>query len=591
MTSSVSGGSNGSPRLILSSRHRHYASGAHSESVSLEGDDSDGDFSVAGTALARRVNAEQQQGPATTSVTLETEHACDIGSPDKNGPVVAGDDRNLTESGDVSPTSLHDVESAREPSGKWHQDRGTESGTTTRRMSLSGHAVKVADLARRTSMATAVGIADRTSLVAAHAHGIMPTAPTSGRPTATESTNADGGALHRTLLLEAVTGLRLRGESVTSFHRRNSLSLSPQGVSRPRKTGCSLKSYDESFDASGLSAGRVPEGHDKSKVLRSSISDAADISPSLRAGREGNPDEFSPPAGSLTAECVQDGGCSTLRAQRMLFDDYTDNSLATLSSLSSTARRPSTSGRVVVGYHGSLRQLVGPVTPTTLEGTNNLVLQAAKLPGGAFTSTVAVEGETETKVVPQNSDARPRSSWQRKCRQRSSLAQATSSSAVLVDVGERSLVSSENIPVRSSRRREITRRSSLPVTALAESLEHRRRSDLLLQRLTAVSVAKPSPSRRSCMSVPVSQWAQDTLVSQHIEGRSRLAPATRTAGGRWGWNHGRLEALLREGGTAVATSSAALPNKEIRGGGRWVLDAEPGLPGSPQDEVQYPMFH
>ncbi|CAM9792855.1 unnamed protein product, partial [Ectocarpus sp. 12 AP-2014] len=90
------------------------------------------------------------------------------------------------------------------------------------------------------------------------------------------------------------------------------------------------------------------------------------------------------------------------------------------------------------------------------------------------------------------------------------------------------------------------------------------------------------PTRRPRTSVGGSRWAQDVRLQQHSEGRSRLAPATRTAGGRWGANHGRLEALI-PGEEAPPPTSITYRIAEERG--PWVLDADPSL-GLPRNAEQ-----
>lgn len=76
-------------------------------------------------------------------------------------------------------------------------------------------------------------------------------------------------------------------------------------------------------------------------------------------------------------------------------------------------------------------------------------------------------------------------------------------------------------------------------------------------------------------SVGGSRWSQDVRLQQHARGRSRLAPATRTAGGRWGANHGRLEALVP--GDESESSTTSITYRIPREGGPWVLDAEPRI--------------
>lgn len=71
-------------------------------------------------------------------------------------------------------------------------------------------------------------------------------------------------------------------------------------------------------------------------------------------------------------------------------------------------------------------------------------------------------------------------------------------------------------------------------------------------------------------SVGGSRWSQDVCFLQHMRGRSRLAPATRTAGGRWGANHGRLEALIP--GEEMQPPRASIIYRIPRESGPWVLD-------------------
>ncbi len=77
-------------------------------------------------------------------------------------------------------------------------------------------------------------------------------------------------------------------------------------------------------------------------------------------------------------------------------------------------------------------------------------------------------------------------------------------------------------------------------------------------------------------SVGGSRWSQDVRFLEHMRGRSRLAPATRTAGGRWGANHGRLEALIP--GEEMEPPRASIIYRIPRESGPWVLDTNhPGI--------------
>lgn len=122
------------------------------------------------------------------------------------------------------------------------------------------------------------------------------------------------------------------------------------------------------------------------------------------------------------------------------------------------------------------------------------------------------------------------------------------------------------------------RRNSLPLQAsptLLDGQKSRQQSDYLPQHYSAAAAVAASaactlaPSSRPRTSVGGSRWSQNVLRHQHAKGRSRLAPATRTAGGRWGANHGQLETLFP--GEELA------PPPSRRENSRWVLDVDPNL--------------
>lgn len=86
--------------------------------------------------------------------------------------------------------------------------------------------------------------------------------------------------------------------------------------------------------------------------------------------------------------------------------------------------------------------------------------------------------------------------------------------------------------------------------------------------------ANATSSSRPYTNVGGSRWSQDVRLQQHARGRSRLAPSTRTAGGRWGANHGRLEALF----TGEESSQPYPPGYWERwDSGPWVLDVDSSL--------------
>ena len=105
--------------------------------------------------------------------------------------------------------------------------------------------------------------------------------------------------------------------------------------------------------------------------------------------------------------------------------------------------------------------------------------------------------------------------------------------------------------------------------------------------VTTNNAAGSGPTPRPRTSIGGSRWSQDVRLQQHIRGRSRLAPATRTAGGRWGANHGRLEALV-PGDESEASSTSITYRIPPDGGGPWVLDAEPRIELTRKPEQEYP---
>lgn len=91
----------------------------------------------------------------------------------------------------------------------------------------------------------------------------------------------------------------------------------------------------------------------------------------------------------------------------------------------------------------------------------------------------------------------------------------------------------------------------------------------------------PAPRPRTS-SVGGRRW------SQHVPGRSRLAPSTRTAGDRWGAKHGRLEALVPGEEPAPPPASASILYRIPRESGPWVLDSSPSLELRRKSEQAYP---
>lgn len=91
---------------------------------------------------------------------------------------------------------------------------------------------------------------------------------------------------------------------------------------------------------------------------------------------------------------------------------------------------------------------------------------------------------------------------------------------------------------------------------------------------TKVAVGS-GPAHRPRTSVGGRRWSQDVRFQQQAVGRARLAPTTRTAGGRWGAKHGRLEALVP--GEESARPSTSILYRIPRESGPWVLDSNANL--------------
>lgn len=126
---------------------------------------------------------------------------------------------------------------------------------------------------------------------------------------------------------------------------------------------------------------------------------------------------------------------------------------------------------------------------------------------------------------------------------------------------------------------------ALQAAALNGGYKHRRRRDYSPTRVLYAPGADPrayssaitgaatfAPPSSRYTNVGGSRWSQDVRLQQHARGRSRLAPSTRTAGGRWGANHGRLEALF-----PWEESPPHPPDWERWQNGPWVLDLDPSL--------------
>jgi len=101
--------------------------------------------------------------------------------------------------------------------------------------------------------------------------------------------------------------------------------------------------------------------------------------------------------------------------------------------------------------------------------------------------------------------------------------------------------------------------------------------------VSANSAKRSGPISRPRTSVGGSRWSQDVRFLQHMRGRSRLAPATRTAGGRWGANHGRLEVLIP--GEEMEPRRASIIYRIPRESGPWVLDTN--HPSIREDHLPY----
>lgn len=568
--------------------------------TSERGEGNDGDNSAAATAIARRVNAQHRPGPADP-----------LGEESINGARISNTPEVVTGSDSSSPARsrgeflqiprdlvpvLRDAEGRRDSSGRPQDGGGRINGTAGRR-SLSGNVVKVADLARRTS--NGIELATRSGAVAVVTNGrTRPSAVRIERP-AIHAGQWDGDAPSQPLLLEAVQDHGLRREIVGSPQKHQSDSASPPRLIGGQKQDIppSLKFKDTDHRGSTVFGDSERFGGEEGDVASKIIGTAAAFEFLLRSEEGANTHDSVVSSGarlrssllSGTHDAAYGGGDGDSKhdtAQGLLVDHHT-NSAATSSPVKAI-RRPSTSGSIL----RPLTQLLPVTDPVTISSTEttgkaDLALHATTTTRGVDVGASTAKRESNTFSTGGNGAA-ILSSRQRN-RQRSSIATTTPNTASYD-------VNTERIPhvedsASTLQERRARRRSSLPITALAEVLEHRRRSELLMRSLAAIAdpASPDAPQPRACM--PGSRWAQDVHLRQHIEGRSRLAPATRTAGGRWkSWNHGRLQALLPgEGELAIATSSA-FSRRGSRESSQWVLDADPRLLGSLDDEVQYPLF-
>lgn len=552
-----------------------------------EQQEDDDDISTAVTAIARRVNAQHRPGPSN----LREESASGVSIINTSELVTWGDHSSPAHSrGEIlqaprdSAPALRDAEGRRDSSRR-HQDGDAGIDGTAGRRSLLGNVVKVADLARQAS--DRIELTSRSGAFAATNGRARPSAVRIERP-ATHEVQLNGDASFQPLLLEAVQGHGLRGEIVGSPQKHHLSSASP-----PRLIGGQRQNVQRSLKSKGNSnrgsmTFRDSEGFDVEKGGEGSkvVGAASEFEFLSRSEEENAHSPVMPssvrsrssllPGAPDAAYGGGDSGSKHDTAQGILVDHHTK--LAAMSSTGVSLPRPLT----------QLLPVADPIPTPSVEitGKASITQNATTTTRCADVGAPIADKESSTFSAGGHGATIP-SSGQRR-RQRSFIAAVTPSLSGCGDSMERIPCAKEN--TRNFQTFRARRRSSLPITALAEVLEHRRRSELLMKSLSAIAASASPSDSPPRTSIPGSRWAQDVRLRQHIEGRSRLAPATRTAGGRRGSNHGRLRSLLPGEGKLAMATAPAFSKRWGRESGQWVLDTDPRLHGSSDDEVRYPLF-
>lgn len=203
------------------------------------------------------------------------------------------------------------------------------------------------------------------------------------------------------------------------------------------------------------------------------------------------------------------------------------NSQGRQRAASATTFRPSTSSGMVEDPETRYMSASGSKT-----GHKEWALQAP------LTVEQALIRETANEITTQNDSFRAPT---RRRRQRA----ASTSSIPFNPTAFATTAATRGKPLQSvsfSREGCVRRRRSVsPMTALAQSYEHRRQSEILRRRIAASS---EGGTLHPQSSMPGSRWAEDVQLHPNTDRKAQLVPATRTAGRRWGSNHGRLESLF-----------------------------------------------
>lgn len=475
-----------------------------------------------------------------------------------------------------SSLARHDVGSTQDSSGRYQDGRGASIDRTNTRVSLTEKVVKVADLTRRSSNVIESSNRSRVVTAAINRQTNLPR-QCSERPAVHEGLE-DGGTSHRPLLLGS-TASALREETVGTHHIQRSRSSSPPAL----VIGKQLPTYPptptfEDPDNQGLATSCHEEGEMSSS--------ATAVAYGARQRTEGGGNS-KPSTRPVYGDVVGGDDAQVSTSQGSLADNSTKN--RSTSSPGTKIRRPSASGSIV----RPLRQLL-PV-PSSIEAPT--IPAVTGTAAGWVGTPSPEEGESKmvsAKIVSAGSGNATTPSSRHLSRRVSAGVTTMSGTASSGGVEDHSHSSDDTTSITNSLKYLSTRRrSSLPITALAESLEHRRRSDLLIKSIAAVANPPASPdSRRPRTSLPNwPRWAEDVqLRGGRAEGRSRLAPTTRTAGGRWRSSHGRLESLLPADGGLAVVATSVLPRNESRETGKWVLDVDPRVLRAHSEEKQYPLF-
>lgn len=280
------------------------------------------------------------------------------------------------------------------------------------------------------------------------------------------------------------------------------------------------------------------------------------------------------------------GSGDTSAKEELATDDFLPSAqtTSTAGAARSTIKRPRTSGHAIAAPSGaSSSRFLSPLLDADGASVGSSPLQLVN-------TTAHAAGATAAPASTVGGKGRALLEYAHNRRRHSSLSFAQNPHVTTTEMIRRYRIQLRRASWSSQQQRA---RVATTLTAMPPLLagDRRRSGDSSTPwhyYVTTNNAVGSGPVSRPRASIGGSRWSQDVRFQQHTRGRSRLAPATRTAGGRWGANHGRLEALV-PGDESEASSTSITYRIPPEGGGPWVLEAEPRIELMRRHQQEYPL--